>query len=245
MLCSSESSFDLGFTSIPSQNMHLYYLTEQRWAEKILQEQRFKLSTIGEANDPFELLGASVGEVKARRAYGLLHEHWTRSIGMLCTTRAWESPVMWAHYGDRHRGVCLGFDITDAEVHQVRYSPERLTGLLKHIGGGAHMLEKQFKAILTTKFKDWEYEREWRLFASLSDRDPVDGKYYLNFEPHITLREVILGSRCEAVPAVFAKQVIPSTARVEVFKATPALDSFRIVRHKGISGIFVPPSQDL
>jgi Protein of unknown function (DUF2971) len=233
------------FNSIQHQNMRLYYLTEQRWAEKILQEQRFKLSTIGEANDPFELLGASVGKAKARRAYKLLHEHWTRSIGMLCTTRTWESPVMWAHYGDRHRGVCLGFDISNAEVNQVRYSPERLTGLLEHIGGGAHILEEQFTAILTTKFKDWEYEREWRLFASLSDREPVDGKYYLNFEPHITLREVILGSRCEAAPEDFAKQVIPSTARVEVFKAKPAFNSFRIVRQKAVPGIFVPPSHDL
>src|SRR5428012_15945 len=36
--------------------MRLYYLTGQTWAEKILREQRFNLSTIEELNDPFFLL---------------------------------------------------------------------------------------------------------------------------------------------------------------------------------------------
>lgn len=221
--------------------MRLYYLTGRNWAEKILREQRFKLSTIEELNDPFELLGAAVGEPKARRAYQMLHRHWTKTIGMLCASRSWESPVMWAHYGDKHRGVCLGFDVVDAEASQVSYRAERLSGLLEHIGRGEHLVEQQMRAILTTKFKDWEYEREWRMFAQLDQREAQDGKYYLNFQPHITLREVILGARCDADVRSIAETVTPSKARVEVFKARPAFNRFRIVRQQQEPSMFVAP----
>ncbi|WP_454690291.1 DUF2971 domain-containing protein [Achromobacter aloeverae] len=220
--------------------MRLYYFTEQRWAEKILLEQRFKLSTIGELNDPFELLGAVVGAKKARRAYQVLHRHWSKTIGLLCASRSWESPVMWAHYGHKHQGVCLGFDVIDAEVHKVGYRAGRLKGMLEKIGTGELLLEQQFRAILTTKFKDWEYERESRLFASLDVREPQDGKYYLNFEPHIVLREVILGARCVADIGSFGEKVVPSKASIEVFRARPAFNSFRIVRQQNEPSIFVP-----
>jgi len=220
--------------------MRLYYLTPQIWAETILREQRFKLCTVDETNDPFELLGASVGKKQARKAYGILRDHWAKNVGMLCTSRSWESPVMWAHYGDRHRGVCLGFDVTEAEVHQVRYQARKLSGLLDHIGSGP-MLEEQLTAILTTKFKDWEYEREWRVFARLDEREPKNGLYYLNFNPHFTLREVILGARCSATPQEFAQHVVPSKGRVEIVKARPAFQSFRIVRQLRVPSIVIPP----
>jgi len=31
--------------------------------------------------------------------------------GVLCLTPHWDNLLMWAHYGDAHRGICLGFDI--------------------------------------------------------------------------------------------------------------------------------------
>ena len=224
--------------------MRLYYLTELKWAEKILREGRFKLSTIAELNDPFELLGAAVGEKTARRAYQTLHSHWRQTIGILCTSRSWESPVMWAHYGNKHQGVCLGFDLDGANAYEVTYKEDRITGLLDHIGHGKKLLEEQMHAVLTTKFKDWSYEREWRLFARLDQRAAEDGKYYLNFEPHIKLREVILGARCGASVQTVAGAVQPMDARVEVFKARAAFDSFRIVRQNNVASVFIEPSNE-
>ena len=148
---------------------------------------------------------------------------------------------MWAHYGDKHKGVCLGFDVIGAEAYQVTYQSKRLSGLLEHIGSGQPLIEAQMHAILTTKFRDWSYEREWRMFGNLDQREATDGKYYLNFDPHIILREVILGSRCSASPRDIADKVVPSKARVEVFQARPAFQSFRIVRQKDEPSVFVAP----
>ena len=93
--------------------MLLYYMTTKQWAPVILRDRRLKISTIAELNDPFELLGASVGERKMRRALRILHAHWTRELGMICLTDNWHSPVMWAHYAEKHYGVCLGFDVSE------------------------------------------------------------------------------------------------------------------------------------
>lgn len=221
--------------------MRLYYLTELQYAERILKDKRLKLSTVPEANDPFELLGANVGERRARQLYRVLYGHLSKSIGMLCTSRTWDSPVMWAHYGHKHQGVCLGFDVTDAEAHQVRYEPRRLKGLLEQIGNGKLLNDSHMRAILTTKFRDWEYEREWRCFAGLSDRDPENGLYFLDFEPHFTLREVILGHRCSGNVEQLAKLIGRPRKSVELFHARPAFQSFRIVRKKDAPSLSLMP----
>lgn len=41
---------------------------------------------------------------------------------------AWDNPVMWAHYGQKHQGVCIRFDLAaQAQPQQVTYAPDRLT----------------------------------------------------------------------------------------------------------------------
>ena len=34
---------------------------------------------------------------------------------ILCFSRNWDNLLLWSHYGDRHMGVCLGFDIPAGE----------------------------------------------------------------------------------------------------------------------------------
>jgi hypothetical protein len=108
--------------------MRLYYMTAAKWAPVILREKRLKISTIPELNDPFELLGASIGEKGMRQALEILHAHWARELGMICMTDNWHSPVMWAHYADKHYGICLGFDVSDRPglISEVDYVPDRL-----------------------------------------------------------------------------------------------------------------------
>ena len=61
--------------------MRLYYLTKLDTAKLILQERRMKLSLVDELNDPFELLGASIGEKLARRVFkGILRRHWGKTL---------------------------------------------------------------------------------------------------------------------------------------------------------------------
>lgn len=220
--------------------MRLYYLTKEEWARKIIEEKRFKLSTFNELNDPFELLGAFLGEKQERKIFKLMHVHWVNTIGMICTRRSWDSPVMWAHYGHSHKGICLGFDLKESKMAlPVRYEAARLNGLLKGWSRDKPS-DEQVKAIFTTKFKDWEYEKEWRLLAGLEEREAEDGKYYLDFGEDITLREVILGARCDASVKDFASLIENPKQSVKVFKARLSFKTFGIVRQRQVKSVTVP-----
>ena len=40
-----------------------------------------------------------------------------------------DCPLMWSHYRDQHRGICLGYSVPEratADVHQVAYDGDRL-----------------------------------------------------------------------------------------------------------------------
>ena len=216
--------------------MRLYYMTCQRWGLVILKERRLKLSTIPELNDPFELLGVSIGENNIRRIMKILHAHWSQTMGIICFTDNWHSPVMWAHYAEKHNGLCLGFDLSDDKgfVQKVRYRPHRLRNLLdssKRLDGVDNAIIEE---MLTTKYKGWSYEQEYRVFAELKDQQ-TNGLYYFDFGPELMLREVILGARCKLSVGSVAKAVGKPPHSVQVFKARPAFDSFQIVRQKRVT----------
>lgn len=55
----------------------------------------------------------------------LKNQRLGESHGMLCFSEAWSDPLIWAHYSDKHKGLCLGFDIEDNDETEVNYVDER------------------------------------------------------------------------------------------------------------------------
>lgn len=82
------------------------------------------------------------------------------STGIYCVSENSDDILMWSHYADHHRGVCLEFD-GQAKLMQlamrVSYSHDR-----PQIARGDSNQIKLEKGILT-KSNHWQYEREWRL----------------------------------------------------------------------------------
>jgi hypothetical protein len=80
----------------------------------------------------------------------------------------WTSPVLWIHYADKHRGVCLGFDIAIDFLNEVNYIEKRAmitVGTKK-----ASQVSEDLKEFgLRTKYNHWSYEGEFRYFVSLDD----------------------------------------------------------------------------
>jgi len=70
--------------------------------------------------------------------------------GLLCFSRHWHNPVLWAHYADSHKGLCLGFDVPDGD-RDVAYveRPIKLT----------HLDLSVADSMLFTKYEHWRYER--------------------------------------------------------------------------------------
>jgi hypothetical protein len=88
---------------------------------------------------------------------------WVANIGILCLTESFMNHLMWAHYADSHRGICIGLEKQKAPFNnamQVEYSTER-----PEIEYPLHRIftDKDLEQLLLTKSIEWSYEKEWRI----------------------------------------------------------------------------------
>jgi hypothetical protein len=104
-------------------------------------------------------------------------------------------PLMWSHYGDQHRGVCIGYSVppnAQHDLHKVKYGGKRLVDaskVLAMLDGDKDAGLQVDEAVLLRRAASWRYEQEWRLI----------GERGLQNSP-LELEEIIFGMRCtEAV----------------------------------------------
>jgi hypothetical protein len=176
-----------------------------------------------ELNDPFEFLGADLANLEQRRALRQTKEHMSKMCGLLCFSKSWHNPVLWGHYADKHRGMCLGFDVPSDLLRQVCYVNSRLVW--------QKIVDEAFvQRLLFTKFVHWSYEDEYRMFLSFDT--VIDGFHYAEFSEKLKLRQVIVGAEADIKRAEVASALGDLATCVEVFKARAAFRSFRIVQNK-------------
>jgi hypothetical protein len=221
--------------------MRLYYMTAAKWAEVILKERRLKLSRFSEANDPFELQLIDSRNRDVRKYAQLICDYFETNIGFICFGASWSSPVMWAHYAEKHTGVALGFDVPDELATKIGYTNEKAKvqfgGQLPKHGLSPELLTQ----VRTTKATDWAYEREYRIEGKLAIKDPKTGLFYTEFGPQVTLREVIIGYRCSWTIAK-ARHVIGEVHQpVRICKARPAFSRFEMVEQQLVKPLIVKP----
>jgi hypothetical protein len=77
-----------------------------------------------------------------------------------CLGKNVKNLLMWAHYADGHKGICIEFD-TNNEVFSTAYRVEYVT---EYPVWRLYDPKQTFFHLLT-KVKDWEYEQEFRLIA--------------------------------------------------------------------------------
>jgi len=203
--------------------MRVYHFLNKKYALKDLKERRLRISRIMELNDPFEFLGAELSNREFRKAMNQTKKELSKTTGILCFSKKWTDPVQWSHYADRHKGICLGFDVPGHLLFKVKYVRDRLP-----INGGID--EKRMLEFLTTKFIHWAYEQEYRLFISLEDDE--DGLYYADFSDNLKLRQIIVGCQSDVTRAELDAVIKGINSDIEIFKTRPAFRSFKIVRNK-------------
>ena len=207
----------------------------------ILSELRIRLSTFDKVNDPFELLGIRHENKKGRRHFEALFKHWVNTVGFISFTDNWKSPLMWGHYTNNHTGVCLGIEIPEERVLKVDYHKERLDSLLNITPREAAFSEDFKKKVITTKFSDWSYEREWRYVKDLEYKDSNIGLYYEDFSPDFELREIIAGARCPRSLHNIRKQVFANTETIKMFKVRAAFQTFNMVKQQNQEELTISP----
>ena len=202
--------------------MRLYHFLRADYALDDLRRSRLKISTFDDLNDPYELWAAAQTSPDLRRRLRGFKEEMASKHGLLCFSTNWHQPLLWSHYGDRHRGMALGFDLGVNTARQVDYVDER-PGLETVDWDAAQML-------LFAKYRGWEYEQEWRVYTRLSDRDPAKNLFFAEFNDGLMLREVVVGPLCDVNRVAIEEALGAARNNVCITKARLAFNSFRVVR---------------
>ena len=85
-------------------------------------------------------------------------------IGICCFSEKDDSLLMWSHYSDSHKGICLSFDFEEDKVffttpYCVEY-PEKYP-VINFINDRKSL--RPWRILIATKSKEWKYEQEIRI----------------------------------------------------------------------------------
>jgi len=146
----------------------------------------------------------------------LINQH----VGILCLSKKRNSIVMFAHYGDEHHGVAIGFDSSfnifqqGPGLRSVNYVSERVLLDISQETNEAQD-RKHVESLIHSKNKEWHYEDEVRQMFPLDVcpikkpiKDKRTGKeiigYFIPIRPEVIV-SVSLGVKC---PPELEKQIV-------------------------------------
>lgn len=128
---------------------------------------------------------------------------YRKNHGVLSLASIFDSPLMWAHYADCHRGFCVGIEVTKLlpilkdffygtgiAYHEswIQYMDE--VPIIVPLSDEAEDLNQHWR-LLTTKSSLWSYEKEYRYVFTKR------GEFPLMLDSS-SISEIILG--CEMLP---------------------------------------------
>lgn len=212
--------------------MRVYHFICANYGLDNLRKRRVKIATLNELNDPFELFGVNLGNESLRRAFQVMKKELSQNRGLLCFSRDWCNPVLWSHYADRHRGLCLAFDIPDKHLGPVNYSRKRLVVDIENFRNPRQLLPDVATRLMFTKYSHWRYENEVRCFVTLEEKDSETGLYFADFSENLRLVGVIVGAESSITRGELSGALGELQASVETFKTRLAFRTFRVVRQR-------------
>ena len=153
----------------------------------ILDNHRLYLSDGTNFNDPFEITITDKKKHETRHIEGL---------HILSLTNSYRNKLIWSHYTDSHKGVCLTVKVPNHLVYPICYSTKRVyedsdidniifssTKCVKKSLDKDYSLLSKNKKIAFIKDKKWLYEKEYRIVFDKNDESGLiceDGKWFMS-----------------------------------------------------------------
>jgi len=154
-----------------------------------------------------------------------------------CLSASCNNVVMWAHYANQHKGMCLMFNshksgLIRDNVLPVQYYDKYPSDLVdaRRIDDWG-MLTKH---LLAAKSSAWSYEQEWRAFrVNDSNADDTKGALY-KYDPSL-LSGVVFGIKASSYNIARVKSAISNWKypnRINLYQAQAVKDDFTIAVRK-------------
>jgi len=165
-------------------------MTEDEFkADDSLQKMADKLP-VDKRNGFLAIVEQSVNQV-ANHTSNYMNRFLDEHVRVVCLTEY--SPaqlLMWSHYGDYHKGMCLEYDFLDCDedtyamLMPVIYTEEIPSINHDAIDNDSHCESYALKLVLF-KSKEWEYEKEWRLIKCFDNPSRKKIFHHVPFLKHI------------------------------------------------------------
>lgn len=131
-------------------------------------------------NDPIiSQLTHDISKRKAEFTNKLIEDlrEYTARTGIFCATTDPSSVLMWSHYADCHKGICIEFDNTEDVVLsmgflRVNYDGNKRPTINPYLQSEASDFDKYF----LVKAKSWKYEEEWRMIYQRKCHEKIEVK---------------------------------------------------------------------
>ncbi len=146
------------------------------------------------------------------------HSKHVTNFGVFCLSERCDSILMWSHYADCHKGICIGFDTTyfkQPHIQKVEYSDK-----YPKLNYYKSSPEEMDRGILFSKSEEWAYEREWRIVV------PEIENRVVNLSSD-SISSIIFGCNCSKdTVSSYAKILKEKWPQVTIQKAIKRNDSF-------------------
>lgn len=194
----------------------LYKYVKLNYVVDILDNHRLYLSDGKDFNDPFEIT------ITNKEKGNISH---IEGLHILSLTNSYRKKLMWSHYADSHKGVCLTVRVPRNLVYPVCYSTKRIyedsnidsiislsqKSIKKNVNNNFLLLNKH-KKIAHIKDKKWSYEKEYRVVFDKDDEDGLifeDGKWYMS----VKTKNIYLGVNFDKNDEKVKKNIIEACKR--------------------------------
>ena len=110
---------------------------------------------------------------KSQRRWSEIVEEINKNLTICSFTLKEDSLLLWSHYADQHKGICLEYDFENFNVIRAFIQPVNYRQKVHKIQVFEDFGAIQAIASSLIKSEDWSYEEEWRITIFKSDKNFV------------------------------------------------------------------------
>jgi len=162
-----------------------------------------RFSKPSQFNDPFDCCPARLSEIPTGALPHAIVDNVShhmqkvtgKVVGVSCLTPHLRKMLMWSHYGDQHRSVCVGFD-TETLLEKCPTNSEG-NPAYKEIREVTYTKVRPNTSdtdVIYKKSEEWAYEDEYRIVSFAAQGHPQWGSGVWNI-PMESIKEVVFGAR--------------------------------------------------
>ncbi|WP_172961090.1 DUF2971 domain-containing protein [Asticcacaulis excentricus] len=220
--------------------MMFYYFTTATHGLSNIENSRLKIALIDQLNDPFEFIFMDLSKADAAAKANGVKNNWAATFGIICGSGSWTHPLMWAHYSECHKGICIGIELDESiknnDLIKVEYSKNRIIKTdhemrtLRQKGEDSKEAKEFSNEVVRTKSEFWSYESEYRILQTIKDLQREGGNYFVKIGDIGKVSEIIIGARSHLTIAQIAR-MLPDA---DIFRAALSPTKYEMVRGESL-----------